>query len=44
MKKYINGIKATRADIARLEIDIKRGAVNVTAHTTKRRALAYKTN
>ena len=34
MKKYINGIKATRADIARLENDIKRGTVKVTAHTT----------
>ena len=37
---YINGTKATRADLARLLEDLKNGTQRATAHTTKSGALA----
>lgn len=37
---YINGIKATKADIKRLLADLKNGTQRATAHTTKSGALA----
>jgi hypothetical protein len=37
---YINGIRATRADLARLLADLKNGTQRATAHTTKSGALA----
>lgn len=40
---YINGIKATRADLARLLEDLKNGIQRATAHTTKAGALAIVT-
>lgn len=33
---YINGTKATRADLARLLEDLKNGKQRATAHTTKK--------
>lgn len=40
---YINGIRATKADRARLENDLKSGRQRATAHTTKAGAIAIKT-
>lgn len=40
---YINGIKASRADLARLLADIRKGTQKATAHTTKGGALAITT-
>jgi hypothetical protein len=40
---YINGIKASKADRARLEKDLKSGRQRATAHTTKAGAIAIKT-
>lgn len=40
---YINGRKASKADRARLEKDLKSGRQRATAHTTKAGAIAYKT-
>lgn len=37
---YINGIKASKADIKRLLSDLKAGKQRATAHTTKGGALA----
>ena len=42
MTTYINGIKAGKKDIARLEKDSKAGRVKVTAKTTKGGNIAYK--
>ena len=43
MMIYINGIKATKADIKRLLADLKNGTNRATAHTTKGGAIAIKT-
>jgi hypothetical protein len=40
---YINGIKASMADIKRLLQDLKNGKNRATAHTTKRGNLAIVT-
>lgn len=40
---YINGAKASRADLARLLQDLKNGKNRATAHTTKGGALAIVT-
>jgi hypothetical protein len=40
---YINGIRATRADLARLLDDLKNGKQKATAHTTKSGNLAIVT-
>jgi hypothetical protein len=40
---YINGRKASKADRARLEKDLKSGRQRATAHTTKAGAIAIKT-
>jgi hypothetical protein len=40
---YINGTKATKADIARLLADLKNGTQRATAHTTKSGNLAITT-
>ena len=40
---YINGTKASRADIKRLLTDLKNGTQRATAHTTKSGALAITT-
>ena len=40
---YINGTKATRADLARLFEDLKNGTQRVTAHSTKKGNLAIVT-
>lgn len=40
---YINGIKASKKDVARLENDLKSGRQRATAHTTKAGAIAIKT-
>lgn len=40
---YINGIRATKADIKRLLEDLKNGKNRATAHTTKSGALAITT-
>lgn len=40
---YINGTRATKADRARLENDLKSGRQRATAHTTKAGAIAIKT-
>jgi hypothetical protein len=40
---YINGIKASRADLARLLEELKKGRQRATAHTTKSGALAIVT-
>jgi hypothetical protein len=40
---YINGIKASKAEIKRLLADLKNGTQKATAHTTKRGALAITT-
>jgi hypothetical protein len=40
---YINGVKASRADIKRLLQDLKNGKQRATAHTTRRGALAIVT-
>ena len=40
---YINGTKATKADIKRLLQDLKNGTQRATAHTTKSGALAIVT-
>jgi hypothetical protein len=40
---YINGIKASRADFARLLEELKNGKQRATAHTTKGGALAIVT-
>jgi hypothetical protein len=40
---YINGIKATRADLKRLLNDIRNGKNRATAHTTRSGALAIVT-
>ena len=37
---YINGVKASKADIRRLLKDLKNGKQKATAHTTKRGNLA----
>lgn len=47
MKKtvtYINGIKASKKDIARLENDLKNGKQQATARTTKNGNISIKTN
>ena len=43
MTKYINGIKATKADLRKLEQDIKAGKIKLTAKTTKAGNIAFKT-
>ena len=40
---YINGTRATKADRARLENDLKSGRQRATARTTKAGAIAIKT-
>lgn len=40
---YINGHRASRADLARLLQDLKNGTQRATAHTTKGGALAIVT-
>lgn len=40
---YINGIRASRADLARLLWELKNGKNKATAHTTRRGALAIVT-
>ena len=40
---YINGHRASRADLARLLLDVKNGKQKATAHTTKGGALAIVT-
>jgi translation initiation factor 1 (eIF-1/SUI1) len=40
---YINGIKASKADIKRLLKDLKNGKQRATAHTTRRGNLAIVT-
>lgn len=40
---YINGFRASRADLARLLQDLKNGTQRATAHTTKRGNLAITT-
>jgi hypothetical protein len=40
---YINGIKASKADLARLLEELKNGRQRATAHTTKGGALAIVT-
>jgi hypothetical protein len=40
---YINGIRASRADVKRLLEDLKTGNQRATAHTTKSGALAITT-
>lgn len=40
---YINGIKASKADVKRLLADLKTGKQKATAHTTKSGALAITT-
>lgn len=40
---YINGIKASKADIKRLLADLKNGTQRATAHTTKGGNLAIVT-
>jgi hypothetical protein len=40
---YINGTKASRADLARLLADLKAGKQRATAHTTKSGNLAIVT-
>lgn len=40
---YINGIKASKADIKRLLQDLKNGTQKATAHTTKGGSLAITT-
>ena len=40
---YINGHRASRADLARLLADLKNGTQKATAHTTKGGALAIVT-
>jgi hypothetical protein len=40
---YINGVKASKADIKRLLQDLKNGTQTATAHTTKSGALAIVT-
>jgi hypothetical protein len=40
---YINGHRATRADLARLLEELKKGKQRATAHTTKSGALAIVT-
>ena len=40
---YINGIKASKADIKRLLADLTNGTQTATAHTTKGGALAIVT-
>lgn len=38
---YINGIKATKKDLRRLFLDVKKGVANITtARTTKKGAIA----
>ena len=37
---YINGVKASHADLARLLADLKNGTQKATAHTTKSGNLA----
>lgn len=39
---YINGIRASKKDIARLLKDLKKGIVTATATTTKKGALSIK--
>lgn len=41
---YINGIRATRGDLAALLEWLKAGKITATAHTTKKGALAIRTN
>lgn len=46
MKKsivYINGIKASKKDLAKLESELKAGKQKATAHITKSGNIAYKT-
>jgi hypothetical protein len=43
MTIYINGIKASKTDKRQLESDIKAGKVKVSAKTTKKGNIAYKT-
>ena len=46
MKKtttYINGIKASKKDIARLESDLKAGTQTATARTTKNGNISIRT-
>jgi hypothetical protein len=40
---YINGVKASKADIKRLLADLKNGKQRATAHTTKGGSLAIVT-
>jgi hypothetical protein len=40
---YINGHRASKADLARLIEDLKNGKQSATAHTTRRGALAIVT-
>lgn len=40
---YINGIRASKADRAKLENDLKSGRQRATARTTKAGAIAIKT-
>lgn len=40
---YINGTRATKADLKRLLSDIRNGKQRATAHTTRGGALAIKT-
>lgn len=40
---YINGVKASKADIMRLLADLKNGKQRATAHTTKNGNLAIVT-
>ena len=42
-KVYINGFRASRADFARLLLDLKNGNQIATAHTTRGGALAIVT-
>jgi hypothetical protein len=45
MKKmvYINGIKASKKDLAKLEIDLKAGKQKAYGKTTKKGNIAYRT-
>ena len=41
---YINGIKASKKDLQRLESDLKAGAQTATARTTKAGNISIRTN
>lgn len=43
MTIYINGFKASKADLRKLENDSKAGKVRVSAKTTKKGNIAFKT-